>query len=1095
MARLSISLSLAVLFGCVAVMLLQREASRQGWLGIAVESLAVEQSGGTLDGVRVVRTVAGGPAEASGLRTNDILRSVNSLTLSSSAHFEKIIGGLRPGVVADIYYTRGTKFHSAQVQIAAAPEKAEVTSLPQPIVQVKSSGHHGRVNVVRFLSDGKRLLSAGDDKTVRLWDLEGKRQIHAFRTYHAGGKDGQMYALDVEPGERFFAASGHTFGGKEADRKAGINLVDIATGETLSVLRAHLNSVNSLRFSKNGKLLASAGGDGQVLIWDVAARKVLHRIEEHTLLGVVDVAFDRLGRFVYSFDMSGGFNIWSIEEKKSLAPVDGLKPAVTAMAVADNADMAVLGSRGGELIILDLANASIKKRISTSVAAPIAQVAIAGDKTIFFSYAVKGVDGFDVYKLDTSSEKADVVSAGHTARVSSLALSADGAMIATNGFLDRSIAVNLIASAQTKYRLKAETRPVYAVGFSLDGLKLSWGYTDAGSHNAQDEPLEYAMQLPTHEFDLGSPEALLDPVPYARAITTSQDKGLRAKRGGPLQRKYGELVISGTDPPVSVVRQTHNGYEHTAYSFYNFEDKLISGGRNGVLEAYDLTGKKVADFKGHNDVVWSVALSRQDRFVASSGSDHTVRLWNAQSGELVASFLRAVDGEWVMWLPQGFFYGSAAGGKLIGWQLNKGANETPDFVSSAQYRQTLNRRDLLVRALQLASAEKAVQEAFPAGFDLAKLLSAQPPQVRLAKTETRLTETSGLLKLSAFIKSDEADLKTVFAFVNGTKVHAKALPSIRVGGAKPPEGWLAYDYEVPLFKGSNTVELVAVNDVGSSPRGSAVVHVQQIGEAPLDARGALRVVAVGVNEYGGLGNRCGKDGTSNCDLQFASTDAESFAIRVAAAAREQYDEIKIEVLSNSNGNRPPTRENILSALDALAASKPGDTVLVFLAGHGEAAETGRYFFLPTDVRRSKGAAAGQGENLIDWLELQNRLTRVDGRRILFVDACQAANAGRWQSYNNQLAGNAEAEELVAYVAAGRSQASLEHPPLGHGLFTYSVLEAIEGTEHWKERFPNVNGVKVHDLASYLSERVRKLSDGSQVPETHIGVADFVLLWR
>jgi serine/threonine protein kinase/WD40 repeat protein len=67
---------------------------------------------------------------------------------------------------------------------------------------------------------------------------------------------------------------------------------------------------------------------------------------------------------------------------------------------------------------------------------------------------------------------------------------------------------------------------------------------------------------------------------------------------------------------------------------------LASGGRNNDhpednLELWDMpTGKPRGLLKGHTDAVFSLAFSHDSSILASGGADHTVRLWDPQSGTL-----------------------------------------------------------------------------------------------------------------------------------------------------------------------------------------------------------------------------------------------------------------------------------------------------------------------------------------------------------------------------------------------------------------------------------------------------------------------------
>ena len=57
------------------------------------------------------------------------------------------------------------------------------------------SGHTGYVKDAAFSPDGKQVLSAGSDRTVRLWDIDGDKELKRF-TKHGDAVIAATFALD-----------------------------------------------------------------------------------------------------------------------------------------------------------------------------------------------------------------------------------------------------------------------------------------------------------------------------------------------------------------------------------------------------------------------------------------------------------------------------------------------------------------------------------------------------------------------------------------------------------------------------------------------------------------------------------------------------------------------------------------------------------------------------------------------------------------------------------------------------------------------------------------------------------------------------------
>jgi len=107
---------------------------------------------------------------------------------------------------------------------------------------------------LRFSPDGRRLATGGNDRIVRLWDMETGKEVFNFP-----GHNTRVTCVDFSPDGRLLASAG----GTEA-------LVwSAADGRVMRRLRAHAGMVLSARFSPDGNRLITSGDDGTLRVWDV----------------------------------------------------------------------------------------------------------------------------------------------------------------------------------------------------------------------------------------------------------------------------------------------------------------------------------------------------------------------------------------------------------------------------------------------------------------------------------------------------------------------------------------------------------------------------------------------------------------------------------------------------------------------------------------------------------------------------------------------------------------------------------------------------------------------------------------------------------
>ncbi len=207
--------------------------------------------------------------------------------------------------------------------------------------------------------------------------------------------------------------------------------------------------------------------------------------------------------------------------------------------------------------------------------------------------------------------------------VFSVAFSADGKKVAAAG-ADRTIRVFEVETGKTLVQIEDHADWIFAIAFSPDGKRLASASRDKTSKVFDIEKKESLVTFPGH----AQPVYTVSFTPDGKQVATGgEDNQIRVWDPD----KDGRQVrnIGGFGGIVFRLRYTPDG------------QALVACSADKVVHVFKPSGTSIRKLTGHQDWVYSLAISRDGKTIASGSWDGDVRLWNLADGKPLRNFFAA----------------------------------------------------------------------------------------------------------------------------------------------------------------------------------------------------------------------------------------------------------------------------------------------------------------------------------------------------------------------------------------------------------------------------------------------------------------------
>ena len=888
-----------------------------------------------------------------------------------------------------------------------------------------------------FSPDLKKVLTLSNDSAVKVWDIKSGKIMFELKEkskfdYAVFSPDGKKVAivsmkdtvvriLNANTWTLSLPLKGHndritkaTFSpdSKFLITSAGSRAIvwDSENGSLLLHLNKHLDQITSLVFSPDGKKILTSSSDETARVWDAKTGIELQNLLGHTD-NITVAAFSPDGKKIMIADRFNELKVWSAETFQQLLTLKG-HYKISSASFSPDAMRIATGSNDGTTKIWDAitGNAIINLQGHED---EITAICFSPNGKLLVTASRD-----ETAKIwDTETGAYLLVLKKHKGEITSAAFSSDSKRIVT-GSKDGTAKVWDASSGDLIFNLEGFAGFVNSAEFTHDGKKIitkvyGANGVSAVSWNAETGVLETRMS------------------------------------DAPFFSSDGKIFISSAPKKMHYILNTQ--------------------AKSKVL----LNAPADAEIKSINVINNRIITVLRNR----------IDFYNLNTGEIVNNLILVDSNDYMVLIDQNFYFSTPNTSKLLHY-----VSSDLKVITFEQLDVKYNRPDKVLKAIGnsdtalITSYRKAYEKRIKKlGIDTTAFRDGYSvPEADFVNRDAIEYEQINE-KLALHIKGNDNTYKLdrFNVWVNETPIFGQRGISLRNKDLNNFDSSIT----IKLSQGQNRIE-TSISNVNGTESYRMPLIVNYI--PAIKQKEKTFFIGIGIDKFV----------EHKYNLQYSAKDIRDLAKKL----KEKYgNEMVIDTLFNKN----VTLNNVKALKKKLLQTTENDKVIIAYSGHGMLSKDYDYFLSTYAVNFDNPA-----QNGLPYDELENLLDSIPARKkLLLIDACHSgevdkeeletinatATAMKLKKGNILLSYKKDKKQLglknsfelmqslfvnvgkstgaIIISAAAGTQFALESNNLKNGVFTYSILEAMN-------KYPTI---KISELKKIVGLRVEELTNGLQKP--------------